>query len=287
MAYTRKRIDVSFSMANGKFDGGGNTYTATGLRVSANINNCGGYQQSYMILSVYGLPLSVMNQLSTVGTQLNKIYNNSIVVMAGDDESGMKTVFAGSIYTALVDGNNMPQMCLRVIAHPGAYHSVNPVPPISIRGSADVAGMMSNLAKQMGLSFENAGVNVKLSNPYYGGTAWSQMLQIARDAGIEVIVDKGTMAIVSPSSYREGDTVLISPETGMVGYPSFNQANIIVRSLYNPAVKFHGLIEVRSSITPANGTWRVYRLEYNLESEMPNGAWFMDIEATTTGYTVP
>lgn len=274
-------------MSNGQFAGGGNTYTADGLRTNVQIANYGGAQQSTALVSIYGLPLSVMNQLSTVGTQTNKQYKNSITINAGDDVSGMSMVFGGVIYTAFVDGSNMPQTCFRVAANPGAFAAIEPVPPISIRGSADVAGMMRGLATQMGFGFENAGVVAKLSSPYYAGTAWSQMLQIARDAGIEAIVEKNVLAVIAPSSYREGDVALISAETGMVGYPSFNQADIIVRSLFNPSVKYGGLIEVRSDLTPANGQWKTYRVEYNLESEMPNGAWFMDIQATTTGYTIP
>ncbi len=77
-----------------------------------------------------------------------------------------------------------------------------------------------------GLTFENAGVVAKLANPYYAGTAWTQMLQIARDAGIDVYVERNNMAIVAPASVRQGDATLISPETGMVGYPAFNQAAI-------------------------------------------------------------
>lgn len=288
MSFSQKLITVQFDLANGSFGSGkNNTATVTGLRTSVHITNTGGASNSNMELAIYGLPLSMMNQLSTVGTQAYKMYHNSITVEAGDAISGMTLVFGGSIISAFVDAESMPNVCFRVMAAPGAFHAIKPVAPLSIKGSADVTGMMSGLAKQMGFGFENAGVNLKLANPYYAGTAWQQAVQIAKHAGVDMIVERNVMAIVPPDKTREGDAVLISAETGMVGYPAFNQANVLVRALFNPSVKYLGAIEVKSDLTPANGKWKVNRLEYELESLVPHGKWFMLMEGVMIGPTTP
>ncbi|KAA1174649.1 hypothetical protein FP026_29630 [Rhizobium tropici] len=286
MSFTQKKIEVVFKLANGQFEGGGNTATISGARVSCAITNTGGASQGEMIMGIYGLPLSMMNQLSTVGTQYLKMYKNQISVYAGDDETGMSLVWNGQILTASVDAQSMPNVCFRVLSQPSPYDAVKPATPLSIRGSADVAGMMQNLAKQMGYGFENAGVTAKLSNPYYAGTAWKQALAIARHAGIDMIVERGVMAIVPSDKARDGDAVLISRETGMIGYPQFTQTNVALTALYNPAVKFLGNIEVKSDLTPANGKWKVIRLAYQLESMVPHGRWEMAIEAAQLGATV-
>lgn len=287
MSFSQKQITVQFDLANGQFNGGGNTASISGLRVSAHIVTPGGATQSQMNLAIYGLPLSLMNQLSTVGTQYNKQYQNGVVVHAGDADSGMSVVFNGDIYTAFVDAQSMPQVCFRVQAMPGRFHAVKPATPISISGTADAAGMMSNLASQMGFGFENAGVTAKLSNPYYGGTAWTQALAIARHAGFDMIIDRGTMAIIPPAKTRQGGAVLISPQTGMVGYPTFNQNNVVVKALFNPSVKYGGAIQVQSDLTPACGMWKVGRLEYDLECLVPHNKWFMVMEGIQIGATTP
>ena len=41
---------------------------------------------------------------------------------------------------------------------------------------------------------------------------------------------------------------------------------------------------MQSSLTPACGTWVVYKLTYNLECQTPNGAWFCDIEGANPNY---
>jgi hypothetical protein len=86
--FTKKLLQASITMANGVFSGGQNSATITGqtatnLRMSATIVVSGSNNPGNMELAIYGLPLSLMNQLSTVGTywQQNK---NSITLSAGD-----------------------------------------------------------------------------------------------------------------------------------------------------------------------------------------------------------
>jgi hypothetical protein len=55
---------------------------------------------------------------------------------------------------------------------------------------------------------------------------------LAEDAGFEWIMDKGVLAITLPGQARV--PVLISPQTGMVGYPTFVSPNIVVKALFNP-----------------------------------------------------
>lgn len=285
MAFTQKLINVQLNLANGVFAGGGNTVTVSGHRVSFTGTFAGGQEQGTAEISIYGLPLSLMNQMSTVGTQLNLQGKNNVAVFAGDAESGMKVAFEGSIFSAHVDAQGMPDVAFRIQAYPGNYHAVTPATPISVSGSASAADLMKQLAGKMGLKFENAGVTAKLANPYYGGSPWTQAQQIAQHAGFDWTVDRGTLAIVQPGKAREGEPVLISPQTGLVGYPMFNQNTVIVRALYNPDCKHYGVIEIKSDLTPACGKWKVIRTDLELESMIPRGRWFMTL--TTVPASAP
>lgn len=284
MSFSQKLMTTSISLANGSFGSSkNNTATISGLRMSAQIQATGGPSQSQMNLAIFGLPLSLMNQLTTMGTQSNQRSQNSITVEAGDAEAGMSVVFEGQIFDAYVDAQQMPNVAFRVQASGGSYLAVKPATPLSVKGSADVAGMLSSLASQMGLTFENNGVTVKLSNPYFGGTLWTQALAIARHAGINIVIEKGTMAITPKGKPRQGDAVLVSPQTGMVGYPAFVSNAIIVRTLFNPQIKTNGLIQVQSDLTPACGKWMVGSVYHELESLQPHGKWFTTIQANPTG----
>jgi hypothetical protein len=159
--------------------------------------------------------------------------------------------------------------------------AVKPVGASSYRGPTDAALVMSDLAKTIGLAFENNGVSVILSNPYFSGTAWEQVKECGQAAGINYSIDKGALAIWPKSSIRKlSGPVKISPETGMVGYPTFSSIGINVVSIFNPDVTVGCAIEISSEIVPARGLWSVYAVSHHLESETPNGQWFTTISCS-------
>ncbi len=287
MSFTKKRIVTDISLASGQFSiGGGNNAALRGLRTSCIINVFGGFSQSNMEMAIFGLPLSLMNQLSNVGKNYNKSLPNLISVQAGDDEMGMHLVFQGQIFSAFVDARAMPEVAFRIQAKPGGFDQVKPATPMSFKGSGDVAQMMGQVASKMGVGFENNGVSVKLANPYYAGSLFQQAANIARDAGIEWILDRGTLAISPPGKPRQGGTKLISPTTGLVGYPMFNENQVICQILFDPIVKFGGSVEIQSDLTAANGTWIVNQLTHYLDAEMPKGKWFSLVSSYGQAETV-
>lgn len=284
-----RRIDVSFALVNGEFEGGGNTLTVRGLRVACHILNTGGPTAGQMELTIWGLTLSQMNQLVTTGAQYNRMYANNVQVFAGDDDNGTSLIWDGAIVTAQIDGQQMPAVCLRVVSQPGGFLTVQPATPLSIQGSADAGDMIKQIAGQIGYGYESNGVTAKLSNPYYAGSVWKQLYKIAHDAGFEMVVDRKTICALVPGTPRQGDAVLIAPPAlggNMIGYPNFDQTNIQVRALFDPAVSYYGTIQVLSEFQSACGLWMVNRLEYQLEARLPGGHWEMAIEGVTVGATV-
>ncbi len=80
-----------------------------------------------------------------------------------------------------------------------------------------------------------------------------------------------------------GQVPLLSKETGMIGYPTVTQAGIIVQSIYNPNLAFGGSFECKSSLTVANGTWGIFNLTHELESETVGGKWITRVEGSQLG----
>jgi hypothetical protein len=139
----------------------------------------------------------------------------------------------------------------------------------------------------MGLAFENSGVTGKLSNPYFPGSARSQAQACARAAGISMIIDNGKLAIWPKNGSRNGAVPLISPQTGMIGYPSYTALGIMLKTLFNPSIGFGGKIKVQSELPAACGEWAVYSLDHDLEAMMPNGRWFSTVMAYNPKYPTP
>jgi len=74
---------------------------------------------------------------------------------------------------------------------------------------------------------------------------------------------------------------VLTPKTGLLGYPVPTIQGVDVRCLWDPMIRFGGIIRIADSIMETtNGDWRAFGVTTTLESEIPGGAWFMDIQAT-------
>src|ERR1700722_20220567 len=112
---------------------------------------------------------------------------------------------------------------------------------------------MSGFARMMSLQFENNGVTGSLSNAYYSGSAKTQAQMCVDDAGISWNHgDLGILAIWPKFGSRGGAVPLISPQTGMVGYPTYSALGIDFQTLYNPSIGFGQKVQVQSSLEAAS-----------------------------------
>lgn len=280
--FTKKRLRLTIGLAvgAGTFEGTpSNTVTLTDLRMVADLINAGGESMGQAQLRVFGLTQSMLNQLTVIG-MINRVNPmNKVLLEAGDDAGGMHMVFMGIIADAWADYNSAPDVAFNILAYVGMDAALKPVAPSSYNSpSADVATIMADLAKTMGLDFENNGVQVKLSYPYFPGTALMKVRACASAARIHYWIDRGTLAIWAEDTGREGEMPLISPETGIVGYPSLSSKGMTIRTLFNSSIRVGGDIIVESSIPMACGKFRVGTFAHSLSSELPGGPWFTTLE---------
>jgi hypothetical protein len=280
MSFAEKEIQVTIALGQGQFgESGANTVTLSGLRIKAEIQQFGGDAMPQIQLLVYGLPLSMINQLTAIGPVNSAVmYQNSVLVAAGDVGSALTTVYSGSIWQAWGDFNQIPDAALNIAAVGGLAASLKPVGATSYPGSADVGTIMQSLASLAGLSFVNHGVSVQLSNPYFPGTALAQIRECAQAANIYFTVDKGALEIWPKGGARSAPSVpVVSPQTGMVGYPTFSSNGLMVTTMFNSSIVIGGQFQVQSSITAACGTYVATQISHSLESQTPDGQWFTHI----------
>lgn len=285
----RRRIDITFTLlpttsastpnvtTNPTFAEGGNQVTLTNHRATVAIAVQG--QAASAQLRVYGLTQSLLNQFSTLGRVRLTDQRTAVAISAGDDDAGMGVVFQGTLTGAWADYTGMPQVPLHVTARSGASAQLAIIPPSSYRDSADVAVIISNLAGQAGLAFENGGVTTKLANPYFPGSVMAQIAACARAARIEYVVENGVLAIWPRDGSRSGQIPLINPKTGLIGYPTFTGRGIAAQCLFNPNLRFGGRIRLESELPQANGHWSIYDIRHELDAGTPGGAWFTAFQA--------
>lgn len=286
MALTHKQISITFDLGTGSFgESGTNRVKLSGpLRASVEIAETGGPAFSTCHLSIYGMTLSNMNKLSTLGQSITLVRKNVVTVEVGDTTNGLGVAYQGQIIEAWADFGGMPEVAFHISAGMGYLQAIKPIPPTSYNGVADVATIIKGLATQAGLIFTNDGVTAKLSNPYFPGTLRDQIRRCAEAADINWIQSpENTIAIWPKGGARGGSIPVVSPETGMIGYPAFSPSGIQATLVYTPDINYGQKIQVKSSLTPANGTWQVQTIAHSLQSETPNGQWHTRITAVPPG----
>lgn len=298
-SFTKRQLQITFQLppaqiplaaptfASAPAGTSANTIILTGLRAKALIEKAGGQSSAHAALDVYGMKMSDMNQLSTLGMRVNLVGRSTVQIAASDRDGNFGVVFKGGIVAAYFDASAMPDVAFRVTAQTGLLDLVAPTPPTSFKGSVDIITVLSSIANASARSFQNHGIqpgSIMMMNPYYSGSAYSQVKQIAQEHGINAFIDDQDFLVAMP---RDGSTnsgssdqiPLVSKSTGMIGYPAFTADGIMLRTVYNPSIGFRSQIRVQSDLTPASGTWIVHGLDHNLDALSPKGQWFSDIKA--------
>lgn len=280
-SFVQRKLNFTFQYGQGQVgDAPGKSIKLTGHRATATITKAGYASMGGGEFTIYGMPLSTMNSLSTLGKIPSEVRRNIITVEAGDYGGRMTQVFQATIFQAWADFQG-PDSALRVTCFAGILEAVKPVPASSYPGTVDAANVMQTLADAMELKFENNGVSVMLASPYFPGTGRQQAAACAAAGNFNWVIDNGSLAIWPLNGSRAAAKIpVISAETGMDGYPTFYSLGIAVRTIFNPDIVFGSKVQCKSILKGANGTFSVNTLQYELSEQEPDGPWFQTMECS-------
>jgi hypothetical protein len=290
--YEKRLISLTFQLATGSFQGtNSNTLTVSGLRTFVVVQKASMPATGQLYLRVQGLTLAQINTLTKAGTTFQQGHN-VVSVAAGDVGGTLATVFTGEIFYAYPDFSNQPDVSFVVQASSTGTAQLQPVSPVSFPGPVPVAQALTQIIQPAGWTLKNNGVTVTLATPYFWGTVWQQVQQAVKAANCAASYDATSKTLtIWPRSGATipGSPVLISPQTGMIGYPEFQQTQIKVRTLFAPntLVGASQQITVQSQLTSANGNWNAYQVTYLLDAEAPGGKWEMAIDCAPTSLSGP
>lgn len=282
----KKELRFVITLGTGKFGSSDNDQIILqGFRALADIDKAGGVQMGTLRAKIFGVSQADMNSVTTLQWKPGSLIPNTVEVFAIDGLSET-LVFAGNIVNAWGDYQSMPDVYLHIQAQAAFFNQLQAVSPRSYKGSLDVASAMAQIARDMGYTFENNGVKIQLSDVYLSNTGIEQAKDLARAAGCDLYVDDKILAITPPNVPRKSIIPLITPDTGLIGYPTFDGVGVNFQTLYDPSITFGGSIRLVTDVLQAAGEWVVTSIAHRLESEKPGGAWFSTIRGNTNGLAV-
>ena len=280
MTFETREIEVSIQYYKTK-----EVMKFSGLRVQLNLFAMASEAGGQLAMRIFGLPLGIINELLAISdVASHAITKNLLQVDVGSQGSQLTRIFSGAIMHSWGDFTNQPDVNLVINASVQGAAGLTVLAPYSYKGSVPAATVMQYFAKQAGWAFKNNGVTTVLNNPAFKGSLRDQYFSCARQGNFRVVILGGTMFI-----YPKGKTgtpsgsnlmPIISPSDGMVGYPTFTQKGINVRSIFLPDMYPSTPFQIQGSeVAAANRTWFTHTAIHTLESQTPNGAWFTDLEA--------
>lgn len=279
-SWSLKTIRLTFVLGQGTFGTEGNAKVIEGLPVDVSVEKTGMPGMNQAEITVSGLSLADMEQLTRFAFRPLWTLRNSVTVEAGEKGGALSTVFSGGITAASADFNRQPDVPFRIRAHTGAFGALVPASPVSVQGYVPVDKLMRGFAKELGLSYTNEGVASSVKNAVFNGSPLEKARSLARQAGINLIVDDKELVILPKEKTRKGGAAgvpLLTAETGLIGYPVLTDMGISFKCLYDPRLRFGGGVRVKTTVPRASGEWRIVKLSHRLSAyHAGGGAWFSE-----------
>lgn len=281
-SFRKRRLQVRLTLAKGTYKSGeGNSVVISDHAMRVSVEKLGPPDFAKASVEVYGMNLSDIEQLTSLSFHPFKLTRNYINIYAGDDETGLSEIFAGSITAANGDFSGCPEHKIKIDAEVGFWGRVTAQGPNVINGSQSVASFIETQAAASSMTFRNEGVSSSLKNCVFDGTPIEQARQAAKMVGADLIIDDDEMVLLPAGGNRKGNAVLLNKDSGLLGYPAITSNGIEVKAVFNPAFRFAGLFVLESIVPKASGTWRIVKLTHKLSANDPSdGSW----ESSITGY---
>lgn len=276
LSFTEKQLVVTILLD-------GEQMSFPGFATTVHIQKQGAPELPRANVQIFGLSEAKLAQLTLLSFDGLSLRPNRIQIMAGDSESGMSICFEGEITNSAPDFNAAPSPVLNIEAITAAYPKLLPQSPVSISGSQAVEDLMESLASEAGLTFRNEGVSTSLSNCTINGDPISKMQWVADTIGADLIFDDKEVVLV-PRDGTRGQLLTvtaINPQTGQIGYPSFDSMGIRCSCFFRPDLMVAGYCRIESSLPRASGVWKIYSVDHDLSANLPSGgSWTSTIAGT-------
>jgi len=279
-SFSIKTIKTSLTLQKGSFEEGGNTKVVEGLATEVTVLKPGLPQKNSADVKIWGLKRETMEQLTMLNFKPQQSQHNTIKIEAGEKGGALSVIFEGELTEASADFNSSPIIAMSFKAESGIYPQQIASKPQTVDGEAQAKDLFSQWANEAGYSFTDEGVTSSVKNSWFGGSPIDKMMKLSRNIDCDLIIDDGEVIILPVDGNRKGNAVLLNKDTGLKGYPTFNQDGIICECIFNPNLKYGGLIKVESIVPKATGTWKINKLTHNLTAYTPqDGEWKSTIEA--------
>lgn len=265
-----------------------NKLSSDGLRVQTVIQYGAGNIAPTAQINIYGLSIETMTPLMRIQWNTMNAIKNTIRVEVGDEgDTVLSLAYEGNITFAKIDMSGAPTTCLQIESQMAVVEALTPRDSKTYAKGLDGAEIIKEICDSMGYQLENNGASHILSEPTtLEGSYINRIQKICLACDFDLYTEQRYIAICPRGGARTLKIPIITPSTGLLGYPSPDIRGITFRCRYNKLVRFGGIVTIKDSLIPtANGDWRTYGVKATLESNSAQARWEMEVSAVPRSST--
>ena len=261
----------------GNYVYGNNEEVGYKYRGEAHISEECGVCRNICDISIYGLSLEKLNEFTfTWWEGLKKVspLNTIEVIVEGE------TVFKGDTFFLQADFSNVPDVCLRITGIVGRYIG-SIVPETKTFEGIKVSEAFKQVCQNYGMTVVvDPKVDTKVPKIVLSGSVLDRIQRLGKSLGLNVaitdnVVRVGEMNKQLPdlnSANANFPVKEISKDTGLIGYPIFNDRGATFSMVFDPLVRSGSLIQL-NSIVPKITNQYVLITKRSILSTLPKGQW--------------
>lgn len=233
-------------------------------------------------IDIFGVSQESIGQITTIAWIDGEIRPRQIRIYA-DDGNGYSLLFEGGIMEAIPNYSKVPEVSIHIESSMLVYPNLELVPPISLERGTSISTFCISMVTPYGMTCIPS---VELSKPWLGGTKifaqkslGERLEELSKIANLDYFFTTSGIRIV-PAGGDTRRTFEFTPDS-FVGYPSFENFGIIIQLDTLDDINCGDKMIISGSIVaPANASWVVNAIEYNLQARKPNGVWQIKVHGT-------
>ena len=275
MSFIEKKLEIRLTLKKGNFFGKGNTKIIKELPATIDLNKGGFPSRDSAKIRIYGMLQSDMEALTFLSFRPLESTQSIVSVYAGTDED-MALVFMGDVTSAKPVFDSAPNVFFEIEAITGYYAGLVAVSPYTFKGDIPISSVLTELCNKIGCSFINENKSsISAKNPCLEGTGIQQIIQLAKEYKLNIVLD-GDLLVWR--NEKGGKIVrVLSKESGMFDYPSFNNNGLSVKCEYMSCM-LGDTIQVNSIVPRASGKWKIIGISHSLGYLIADAPWLTSLD---------
>lgn len=255
-------------------DKGNNRISISNIKATVSLNSVVGRGAASAEISLYGLGLELLANLSGRADGIVSWAEGQIMVVEifADDAQ----VFAGVMTSSIADMGSSPETCLTITASATVELQNRVASPFSASGPQCIEDVLSAICTSAGYNAVFNGLEgmTTSGSPHFSGSVFDQLYQVCADYGIAMSVSPPDKIEFWPTSEKRDAVVpFISKDYGLIGYPVFSNGGLMFQTQYSSLLAIGRYIEIKTGLPHADGTYELTSVRHELSSWVPGGSW--------------